>query len=345
MKTTLYILISLLLTCAACSDDKEPIVPGPARPSMNPQDSLAIVAYYHSMKCAEWKEGFHWDLKDYTTWGGVTAMLDASNNEYRITGIEVPQAKTYLPDGYSLPAELGNLPYLRSLIVWGDGRAVGGIPPEVFNCPLEVFYITGQEFTKASLPSRVLSDSFLSYPIVNKGESSLSNPDLIDDWENVDIIALNTSKEGGNQYCTVPWSNNGTSSELPESFRKDIRKEAGWSMPFHTFKKQNIPYCPNYLCFSNATSNATKVFYYHDNSNVPCYGPRWFPMTSDGEDIHLLKDTETVETLFLFSNPLNEQRLNIGWHGFMIETPLPDNGKADTQIRLETPSDNPNQAS
>ena len=38
-------------------------------PTMNVQDSLAIVAYYHSMKCAEWKGDFHWDLTDYETWG------------------------------------------------------------------------------------------------------------------------------------------------------------------------------------------------------------------------------------------------------------------------------------
>lgn len=124
MKNVFY-LFSLLWLCVACSDKGEALPAGPARPTMNVQDSLAIVAYYHSMKCAEWKGDFHWDLTDYETWGGVTAMLDTVKNEYRITGIEVPMAETYLPAGYCLPAELGKLSELRSLIVWGDGRAEG----------------------------------------------------------------------------------------------------------------------------------------------------------------------------------------------------------------------------
>lgn len=143
MKNILY-LFSLLLLCIACSDSDGEMPVGPARPTMNVRDSLAMVAFYHSMKCAEWKGGFHWDLKDYETWGGVTAVLDKEKNEYHITEIEVPMAETYLPDGYRLPAELGKLSELRSLIVWGDGRAVGGIPPELFNCPLEVLYIVGK---------------------------------------------------------------------------------------------------------------------------------------------------------------------------------------------------------
>lgn len=96
MKNVFY-LFSLLWLCVACSDKGEALLTGPARPTMNVQDSLAIVAYYHSMKCAEWKGDFHWDLTDYETWGGVTAMLDTVKNEYRITGIEVPMAETYLP--------------------------------------------------------------------------------------------------------------------------------------------------------------------------------------------------------------------------------------------------------
>ena len=116
MKELLYLLVFGLLV--GCSNDDEPVVPpGPARPPINKQDSLAIVAYYHSMKCAEWKEPFHWDLKDYTTWGGINVELDSETNEYRVTEIEVPNAKSYLPDNYSLPSELGSLTQLHSLIV------------------------------------------------------------------------------------------------------------------------------------------------------------------------------------------------------------------------------------
>jgi hypothetical protein len=130
-----------------CSSDEEvpEISKEPARPTMNVQDSLVMVAYYHSMKCAEWKEPYHWDITDYTTWGDVTAALDTEKNEYRIVKIRVSDP-SYLPAGYALPPELGNLPYLTWLEVTGDERATGGIPKEIFNCPLELLYITGKGF-------------------------------------------------------------------------------------------------------------------------------------------------------------------------------------------------------
>lgn len=346
MKEIRYILLFLLLPSlfVACNDETEPGIPGEARPTMNPQDSLAMVAFYHSMKCAEWKGDFHWDLTDYTTWGGVTAALDTLNNEYRITEIEVPDATTYLPDGYSLPDELGDLTALRSLIVWGDGRRTGGLPETLFNCPLDLLYIQGQDFTRTSLPRRVLSDSFLSCPVVDKETPSLSNPDLLDNWENVDEIALNTDTEWKNYRSTAPWGN-GTSSDLSESFRRDIRKEAGWSMPFHTFKEQNVLHCPNYMCFYNAVFATVKVFCHHNGSATQSNGPQWFPMTVDGCDIHLLGKTETYGNLLLFSNRLKTERLNIGWHGFMVQIPRPTIGEVATQIRLQSPSDDSNRAS
>lgn len=141
MKKILTLLSACLLVCA-CNNNDEPA--GPAEPLMNKQDSLAIVAFYHSMKCAEWKGGFHWDLKDTDTWGGLTVEYDAEKNEYRVVRIEVPEAEDYLPDGYSLPAELGNLTKLRDLIVWGDSRMIGEIPKEIFNCPLECLYISAK---------------------------------------------------------------------------------------------------------------------------------------------------------------------------------------------------------
>lgn len=146
MRFLLYLLTACFLLTACDKEDAPVNIDNePARPRMNIQDSLAIVAFYHSMKCAEWKEPFHWDLTDYTTWGGITAALDPETNEYRVTEIETPfDSKYYLPAGYSLPAELGNLTCLRYLIVWGDSRAQGGIPPEIFNCPLEYLHIEGR---------------------------------------------------------------------------------------------------------------------------------------------------------------------------------------------------------
>lgn len=152
MKKLFYLLLLGLLV--GCSNDDEPVVPsGPARPPINKQDSLAIVAYYHAMKCAEWKEPFHWDITDYETWGTIVGTLDKEKNEYRVTEIYVSDP-SYLPAGYSLPPELGTLSYLESVIIFGDERAVGGIPKEVFNCPLRYLCIIGKGFS-GTIPKEI----------------------------------------------------------------------------------------------------------------------------------------------------------------------------------------------
>ena len=263
MKKILTLLSACLLVCA-CNNNDEPA--GPAEPLMNKQDSLAIVAFYHSMKCAEWKGGFHWDLKDYTTWGGITAVLDTEKNEYRITEIEVPDAKRFLPDGYSLPAELADLTALRSLIVWGDERAEGGIPEEIFNCPLDTLYAIGAGF-QASVPQRLWTRSFTSvHPFsVGPNDSSQSNPDLNDNWENQNAIYLNVVKpSGGSESVTAPWAN-GSSSILDATFRYDTKKEDGWQMLFHTFKEATYEAeQENYMCFYNPNTGIIKMLYFYE---------------------------------------------------------------------------------
>ena len=141
-------LLAAALMAAACSNEEPNIPPAdPPRPIMNVQDSLAIVAFYHAMKCGEWKAPFHWDITDIDTWGGITVELDMARNEYRVTEIKVPNAEEYLPGDYYLPPELGNLTRLRSLIVYGDSRMVGEIPKELFDCPLENLYIMAQGYS------------------------------------------------------------------------------------------------------------------------------------------------------------------------------------------------------
>lgn len=334
MKNVFY-LFSLLWLCVACSDKGEALPAGPARPTMNVQDSLAIVAYYHSMKCAEWKGDFHWDLTDYETWGGVTAMLDTVKNEYRITGIEVPMAETYLPAGYCLPAELGKLSELRSLIVWGDGRAEGGIPSELFNCPLEMMYIKGKGFTKKSIPENVLQHTFYIYPLVDKAETCRLNPDLFGNWENVDRINFSLKENGEVRGCvTAPWSNNGCSSILPETFRKGIQKEAAWSMLFHTFKESDLLERTSYMCFYNTPASQLKVFYWHDEPSKVCRGPQWFAFVTENKKLRLLHCVEKGDDILLFSNPFWDKMIPGGWDGFIIQVPRPAIVRSNLNIDL-----------
>lgn len=92
--------------------------------------------------------------------------------------------------------------------------------------------------------------------IVNNGNESKTNPFLLNDWENVNEIVLNTS---GNHKVSAPWAT-GTSSSLDVDFRKDIKKEDGWVMLFHTFKKKGLDEKQNYMCFYNRFTGFLKFF-------------------------------------------------------------------------------------
>ena len=335
MKKILTLLSACLLVCA-CNNNDEPA--GPAEPLMNKQDSLAIVAFYHSMKCAEWKGGFHWDLKDYTTWGGITAVLDTEKNEYRITEIEVPDAKRFLPDGYSLPAELADLTALRSLIVWGDERAEGGIPEEIFNCPLDTLYAIGAGF-QASVPQRLWTRSYTSaHPFsVGPNDSSQSNPDLNDNWENLDAIYLNTKDlSGESESVTAPWAN-GSSSILDTTFRYDTKKEDGWQMLFHTFKEATYEAeQENYMCFYNPNTGIIKMLYFYEpNSHYEGF-EKVLTCIKDGK-VTFADNTIESDGILVFPNKLSntEEQVYCGWNGFIYQVPLQDtNAEPRTSILI-----------
>ena len=329
-------LLSACLLFFACNNNDEPA--GPAEPLMNKQDSLAIVAFYHSMKCAEWKGGFHWDLKDYTTWGGITAVLDTEKNEYRITEIEVPDAKRFLPDGYSLPAELADLTALRSLIVWGDERAEGGIPEEIFNCPLDTLYAIGAGF-QASVPQRLWTRSFTSvHPFsVGPNDSSQSNPDLNDNWENQNAIYLNVVKpSGGSESVTAPWAN-GSSSILDATFRYDTKKEDGWQMLFHTFKEATYEAeQENYMCFYNPNTGIIKMLYFYEpNSHYEGF-EKVLTCIKDGK-VTFADNTIESDGILVFPNKLSntEEQVYCSWNGFIYQVPQQDaNADPHTSILI-----------
>lgn len=99
--------------------------------------------------------------------------------------------------------------------------------------------------------------------IVDEYRPSSSNPDLLTNWENLEEIVLNTEKPTGGGYkVDVPWTD-GISSNLSESFRKNIKKEDGWKMLFHTFKEVGLNKGLNYMCFYNQFIGCIKVFYYN----------------------------------------------------------------------------------
>lgn len=340
MKNLLYLLTVSCFLLIACDKEELPVNNEPARSRMNVQDSLAIVAFYHSMKCAEWKEPFQWDLTDYTTWGGITAVLDFETNEYRVTEIEVPNAKKYLPDNYSLPSELGSLTKLHSLIVWGDERATGSIPVGLYDCPLDTLYVQGKGFS-FELPERVQRESFNNADyIVDAEHSSSLNPNLLDNWEQLEDIKLPHSSES---RVTVPWEN-GFSGEMSGTFGRDIKKENGWNMLFHTFKSNEQSESIDNLCFYNTKSQLVKVFYYYERRYIMEHreklGPKWFVLYGN-EDQYQLTDTSEYNKLLIFPN-LFENSASLfspGWYGFLFHIPQMKNeedmGEVDYKIRYQ----------
>lgn len=92
---------------------------------------------------------------------------------------------------------------------------------------------------------------------------SVTNPNLIDDWENVETIYLNSSSRYAPTGVTAPWKD-GNISALPSDFLKGIKKKDGWEMLFHTFKDFGIDKYQNYMCFYNKFTGIIKVFYYYE---------------------------------------------------------------------------------
>lgn len=90
---------------------------------------------------------------------------------------------------------------------------------------------------------------------------STSNPELKDNWENVDIIYLNAWNYPG-ACIDAPWIyKEGSSNGIPIDFRTDIKKKDGWKMLFHTLLKSTLLE-PNYIIFYNPEKMLIKGFYY-----------------------------------------------------------------------------------
>lgn len=160
--------------------------------------------------------------------------------------------------------------------------------------------------------------------IVGGDNLSISNPDLINNWENIDKIVLNTSGEA----VTAPWAD-GTTSPLSEAFRKDVKKEDGWEMLCHTFKEVGLDPKQNYMFLYNHFTGVVKIFYYYEG-NIPHQGTQWYIMTTDGANVKMLDAPEYLAKTD--SDPANNNKLFLsnagntpvsgiepGWNGFEFQ--------------------------
>lgn len=171
----------------------------------------------------------------------------------------------------------------------------------------------------------------LTRAIVNEANASVSNPNLFDNWENVSEVVLNTiGTDVTDNSVYLPWID-GAGTSLSENFRKDIKKENGWKMLFHTFKKVGVGSKINYICLYNQFTGYLKVFYFYEGDNTS-QGTQWFFKTSGGQSVRLLGEGEYLSkpadeaadnnTLYisnLAGNPTDG--LEPGWNGFELLLP------------------------
>lgn len=168
----------------------------------------------------------------------------------------------------------------------------------------------------------------LTRAIIDGNNSSTTNPELLNNWENVTNIVLGTKTGDVSETAIAPWIT-GASSYLSDTFVKDIKKEDGWRMLFHTFSKEGQDTKQNYMCFYNMFTGFVKVFYYYNGENLSqnlnweisasknkkiLDKPSYFSkLESDAADNNKLIITNMAE------NPSGG--LDVGWNGFEFQVP------------------------
>lgn len=183
-------------------------------------------------------------------------------------------------------------------------------------------YVQGEGFS-FELPERVQQDSFNDTDyIVDAEHSSSLNPDLLDNWEQLAEIKLPRSNGAS---VTVPWED-GFTGMVSGTLGRDIKKENGWNMLFHTFKSDEQTELVDYMCFYNANSQLIKVFYFYEmryfTEDREKLGPKWFVLYGNG-DSYQLEDSSKHDRLLIFPN-LFEYASSlsfVGWNVFLFHIP------------------------
>lgn len=182
-------------------------------------------------------------------------------------------------------------------------------------------------FTACS--DNVLLEQNISQQVITRGITngqSLTNPLLIDDWEHQETIVFSN-----NQKILAPWVA-GANIITTDEFAKDIKKEDGWVMLFHTFKELNYGPKTNYLFFYNQLTGFLKVFYYNEFDFFGPNGALWYFTSMNGASTSLfnlndyiaLPDNSSRKNSFIsLSNAINDPSngFQFGWNGFEIEVP------------------------
>lgn len=160
---------------------------------------------------------------------------------------------------------------------------------------------------------------------LSANDSSISNPTLHRNWENVDTIYLN----GGGQI-DAPWIvKEGNSMNIPENYRTDIKKEDGWIMLSHTLLSQSSSE-PNYILLYNPYRGIVKGFYYN-KENIKNQSFIWVMEATNPTSIFpsntLIQNSLNATSNYMTTSNILESSqfdfgaLNQGWNAFSFEFP------------------------
>lgn len=160
---------------------------------------------------------------------------------------------------------------------------------------------------------------------------SITNPDLISDWENQDIIYINRMQPNCQPTPVLaPWAEGYATENLTNEFCKDVKKENGWMMLFHTFEEAGFNENLSYMFLYNLFTGVMKVFYYSESPVTAAYF-QWC-LYHEGTPLKMLEapdfitkiDSEPMPTatsaysgLYLSNESVpNTSIFAAGWNGF-----------------------------
>lgn len=198
----LKIVVTFVVVALMALSCKEEHVPSPIPPPpppkpklvMNKTDSLAMVEIYTQMNGKVNLPG--WDLKDWNTWGGVTASILESTNTLVVTGVNLNCDYNGI-----LSDRVGDLEFLRLIALSGKGF-YGNIPNSIANLK----YITTIKIGNTNLtglPDGLFNSEYIDYVIIAFNEFAGSLPSSL-------------GKLGGRKISYLSLSNNKFSGAIPK---------------------------------------------------------------------------------------------------------------------------------
>lgn len=164
--------------------------------------------------------------------------------------------------------------------------------------------------------------------IVDLKNSSVTNPDFINDWENMTTVVLNSSTPNNVKTVSLPWDAASPSS-LPENVSKDIKKEDGWRMLMHTFKNYGLDEHQSYFILYNDFTGVLRVYYFCEFMPEANNTFMWNVRTTNSTPSYILGsnsypikslDIAPTENTIKISNYSNNEysSLSYGWNAFEI---------------------------